>query len=192
MTTTFIVKAKEIHGDRYDYSKVNYEHNLKEVIIICKEHGEFLQLPKTHKRGNGCIQCGINSRATKRTRLIDEFIKEAKLVHEDKYDYTKVEYCKSSVKITIICKIHGEFKQTPNSHLQGNGCKKCAIVYTSGLQRSNISNFIKDATEIHGDKYDYSNLNYINSKTKVIIICKEHGEFEQSPSNHLKGQRTRM
>ena len=188
MTTTFIVKAKEVHGNRYDYSKVNYEHNLKEVIIICKDHGEFLQLPKTHKRGNGCIQCGINSRSNIRRSNVHKFITDATNIHGDNYDYSKVNYYKSSNKIIIICKTHGEFQQTPNSHLGGNGCRICAFEYTSGLQRSNITNFIEDATKVHGDKYAYSKVNYVNSKTKIIIICKEHGEFHQTPSGHLSGK----
>ena len=188
MTDFFIEKAKEVHGDKYNYSKVNYENNLKEVIIICKEHGEFLQLPKTHKKGNGCIKCGINSTANKKTKSLDNFIIQSKQVHDDKYDYSKVEYYKSCDKIIIICKLHGEFEQTPNSHLGGNGCRNCAFEYTSGLQRSNITNFIEDATKVHGDKYAYSKVNYVNSKTKIIISCKEHGEFEQTPSGHLSGR----
>jgi hypothetical protein len=187
MTELFIEKAKEVHGNTYDYSKVNYQHNLKEVIIICKEHGDFLQLPKTHKRGNGCIKCGINSRTNKRTKSLDNFIIQTKNIHGDKYDYSKVEYYKSRDKIIIICKLHGEFEQTPNSHLQGNGCKKCSTEYISNLHRSNITNFINDAKKIHGDKYDYSKVNYINCKTNIIIICKQHGEFEQIPQGHLSG-----
>ena len=187
-TTTFIEKAKQLHGDKYDYSKVVYENNLKEVIIICKDHGEFLQLPKTHKKGNGCIKCGTISRVNKRTKTLDEFILQSFQVHNDKYDYSKVVYSKSSDKITIICKIHGEFLQTPNSHIQGNGCKKCSNEYNSKIQRNDIYNFIKDAKQLHGDKYDYSKVNYINNKTNVIITCKQHGDFEQIPSNHLNGQ----
>jgi hypothetical protein len=187
MTTTFIAKAKLVHGDKYDYSKVVYENNLKEVIIICKDHGEFLQLPKTHKRGNGCIQCGIISRSSLRTKSLDEFIYESTQVHGDKYDYSNVIYTNSSDKITIRCKLHGDFLQTPSSHIQGNGCKKCAIIYTSNLQRNDNIKFIKDAKEVHGDKYDYSKVNYINSKSKIKIICKEHGEIEQIPFDHLKG-----
>jgi hypothetical protein len=96
MISLFIKKSIEIHGDRYDYSKVVYENNLKEVIIICKEHGEFLQLPKTHKRGNGCIHCALISRKNKRTKKPEQFIVDAIKIHGHTYDYSKVEYIKAS------------------------------------------------------------------------------------------------
>ena len=182
-TEQFILEAKEIHGDRYDYSKVVYEHNLKQVIIICKEHGEFLQLPKTHKRGNGCIDCGLISKKIKRTKKPEQFIIDAKEIHGDTYDYSKVDYSDAKENVIIICKKHGEFEQTPNNHLRGAGCKIC-----SGCYKSNSDEFAEKSKIIHGDIYDYSKVDYINVIEKVIIICKEHGEFEQSPNNHLNGQ----
>ena len=187
MTSLFIKKSIEIHGDTYDYSKVVYENNLKEVIIICKEHGEFLQLPKTHKRGNGCIHCALISRKNKRTKKTEQFIVDAIKIHGDKYDYSKVEYIKASKKVIIICKEHGEFEQTPNQHLSGKGCKDCAIEKNSNKMRKTNEQFIIDAIKIHGDKYDYSKVEYLDAKEPVIIICKEHGEFEQRPISHVRG-----
>jgi hypothetical protein len=184
MTTTFIEKAKLVHGDKYDYSKVVYENNLKEVLIICKDHGEFLQQPKTHKRGNGCIQCGTNSRA-KRSKTTDEFILQSTQLHNNKYDYSKVKYINAIKKVIIICKEHGEFLQSPNGHLSNGGCKKCALIIISNKHRSNIHEFIDRAIQVHGDNYDYSKSKYINNHSKVIIICKEHGEFLQQPIVHI-------
>jgi hypothetical protein len=91
-TEQFIIEAKEKHADKYDYSKVVYENNLKEVIITCKEHGEFLQLPKTHKRGNGCKDCGREKTMNGKKSNTNDFIKKSNIIHNNKYDYSKVEY----------------------------------------------------------------------------------------------------
>lgn len=115
----------------------------------------------------------------------NEFIEKAKKVHGNKYNYSKVEYINSQTKVCIICPEHGEFWQTPANHLQGQNCPKCSRFITHKKQKSNTENFIKRAKEIHGNKYDYSRVEYINNKTKVCIICPEHGEFWQRPDKHL-------
>ena len=180
---SFIKKAKEIHGDKYNYSKVDYKSNRTKVTIICPDHGEFKQTPSNHLRNQGCPKCGSTLKLT-----IEEFIKKAKEIHGDKYNYSKVDYKSNRTKVTIICPDHGEFKQTPSSHLVGSGCPKCGIINGSGKIRNTTSNFIKRSKEIHGDKYDYSKVDYRNTGTKVTIICPTHGEFEQIPNNHLRGQ----
>lgn len=119
-TEEFIEKAREIYGDKYDYSKVDYRGNKEKVCIICPEHGEFWQRAKVHYRGYGCPICGGSKRLAN-----EEFIEKAKLIHEDKYDYSKVNYINTSTKVCIICPEHGEFWQTPNNHLFGAGCPIC-------------------------------------------------------------------
>ena len=176
-TKEFIAKAKIVHGDKYDYSKVNYVNNSTKVTIICPVHGEFEQRPSTHLSGHGCPSCSGRKKLTK-----EEFIKRAKEVHGDKYDYSKVNYVNSSTKVTIICPKHGEFEQTPNLHLKSQGCPNC-----SGNKKMTIEEFIKRAKKVHGDKYDYSKVKYVNAMTKVTIICPIHGEFEQTPAKHLSG-----
>ena len=184
-TIEFINKSKEVHGDKYDYSKVVYENNLKEVLIICKKHGEFLQLPKTHKIGSGCNSCGLLKRANSKKSNTNEFIIKAIEIHGDKYDYSKVEYIKAMEKVIIICKEHGNFEQTPNGHLDEKGCGKCSTKINADKQRKTENQFIEEAIQIHGNKYDYSKVEYKNAKDKLIIICKEHGEFLQTPNSHL-------
>lgn len=184
-TTEFITYCKQIHGDIYDYSNVVYVNNLKEVLIICKDHGEFLQLPKTHKRGNGCIKCGLIKRANSKRSNNNEFIHKSKEIHGDKYDYSKVEYKKAINKVTIICPAHGEFLQTPNGHLDGKGCRPCSTQINANKARKNTEHFINSALKIHNELYDYSKVEYISAMEKVIIICKIHGEFLQSPNSHL-------
>lgn len=119
----------------------------------------------------------------------NEFIKKAKEVHGNKYNYSNVEYINSQTKVCIICPEHGEFWQTPANHLQGQNCPKCSTFITHEEQKSSVEDFIKKAKEIHGDKYDYSKVSYINNKTKVCIICPEHGEFWQRPDKHIFAKR---
>ena len=179
-TEEFIKKARKIHGDKYDYSKVEYANNRTKVCIICPEHGEFWQTPSHHLQGHGCPKCSDNMCLTN-----EEFIKRAKKIHKDKYDYRDINYVNNHTPIQLCCKKHGIFLQLPAHHLKGHGCPKCAIDNST----LTLDDFIKKATEIHGNKYNYSKANYINSSIKVCIICPEHGEFWQTPNNHLsKGQ----
>ena len=176
---SFIKKAKEVHGDKYDYSKVEYINNKTKVCIICPEHGEFWQRPDKHlSRGSGCPKCGGTSKLK-----LSEFIEKANFLHKNKYDYSKVNYENYETKVCIICPIHGEFWQTPHAHLNGQGCPYC-----NGNLKLDKKQFIKKAKEVHGDKYDYSKVNYENYETKVCIICSKHGEFWQAAHNHLQGQ----
>jgi len=186
-TDEFIEKAKEVHGDNYDYLKVDYIGVYNKIIIICKIHGDFEQTPGNHLSGNGCPICGIEQNAINLRSNTTQFIEKAREIHCDKYDYLKVDYIDNRTNVNIICKIHGDFEQAPNNHLNGNGCPKCGLESASLKMKKSNDNFIKEAKEIHGDKYDYSNVDYVNSKIKIIIGCKKHKEFEQTPGSHLSG-----
>ena len=177
-TEEFIERARKVHGDKYNYSKVEYQNNNTKVMIICPEHGEFKQRSSDHLRGVGCPNCAGNNRKTTK-----EFLERARKVHGDKYNYSKVEYDNMKNKVTIICPEHGEFKQYAGSHLGKQGCPECA----KNITRGTTTIFIKRAGKIHSDKYDYSKVEYNNSYTPVTIICSEHGEFQQRPNVHLKG-----
>lgn len=182
----FIAEAKKIHGNRYDYSKVVYVNNREKVCIICPEHGEFWQDPHNHLKGKGCPVCGKNkSKPQKYTT--ESFIQKATEIHEGKYDYSKTVYSGMDSKVNIICPIHGEFWQLPYLHINGAGCPECAHISGGLERRNNREVFITRAREIHGDKYDYSNVKYITAKHKVLISCPTHGEFWQTPDKHLQG-----
>ena len=174
----FIRIAREVHSDKYDYSKVEYVNSRTKVCIICPIHGEFWQDPRSHLNGFGCGRCGGTGKLSK-NELINRFHK----IHGDKYDYSKVEYKNMHTKICIICPIHGEFYQTPHNHINGAGCPHC-----SGKLKLNTEDFIRKAREIHGDKYIYNKTIYQRSLDKVIITCPEHGDFEQRPNDHLSGR----
>jgi hypothetical protein len=183
-TKQFIEKAKEIHGNKYDYSKVNYVNSHTKVCLICPEHGEFYVAPTNHcSKSNkcGCPKCiGLNKPTT------NEFIEKARKIHDDKYDYSKVEYINARTKVCIVCPEHGEFWQTPNKHLNGQGCFRCHKEKQKFYKLLSVDEFIEKAKEVHGNKYDYSKVEYQGNKDKVCIICPEHGDFWQIPANHLR------
>jgi len=183
-TNNFIEKSNIKHNNIYDYSKVNYINNRTKVIIICKDHGDFLQRPNDHLTGYGCMNCCKNKKKSH-----SDFIEQARVIHGDAYDYSLItaeNFINTSIKVDIICRIHGPFKQTPQCHLRG-GCLNCAYI-NIGLQKRKIHNDVIDAfIKIHGNKYDYSKVEYITNNDKVVIICKEHGEFLQTPHSHLSG-----
>ena len=180
----FIEKASKKHGNRFDYSKVVYKNNKTKVCIICPEHGEFWQTPQEHlkARVGCCPKCSILLRAKRKTYTQEEFIEKCKAKHNNKYDYSKTIYTHNKEKVCIICPKHGEFWQVANSHLAGMGCPKC-----NKSNKLTKDEFIEKAKSVHGDKYDYSKVEYKNSSTKVCIICPEHGEFWQTPNGHLSG-----
>lgn len=180
----FIQKAKEIYGNKYDYSKVEYKNTGKKVMIKCPIHGEFEKTPMNHLRGQGCPECSKENKS----HTLEKFIEKAKEIHGDKYNYSKVEYKNNKTKVCIICPKHGEFWQVPSSHLNGNGCPICAKKGSGEYGKLTLEEFIEKARKIHGNKYDYSKVKYINAQTKVCIICPIHGEFWQMPQNHIKGQ----
>ena len=176
----FIEKAKKIHGDKYDYSLVEYTASKNKIKIICSIHGMFEQRASGHLHGYGCNKCSYENQKIK----IDNFIERAKKIHGNKYDYSLVEYKNYDTKVKIICDIHGEFEQTPSNHLKGNDCLECSL----NKRKTNTLKFIEKAKKVHSDKYDYSLVDYSGFDKKVVIICHIHGEFEQTPQNHLKGQ----
>lgn len=242
----FIAKAKLKHGELYDYSLVDYRGYLNPITIICKEHGTFQQKPNNHLFGSRCPLCSDISKSSKLLDSQDEFIAKAVAKYGDSYSYERVKYVSSKKKVTItckkhghfdvapasflmghticsvcsgskittelfierarqthgdrydysksvisgmhngittiICKEHGEFEQNPGNHVQGKGCNKCA-----GRLVSDTKSFIDEAIIIHGGKYDYSLVDYVSSVSKVKILCPDHGSFEQTPGNHLQG-----
>lgn len=187
-TEEFIKDSKMLFGEKYDYSQVEYKGAHKKVIIGCREHGNFEMKPNSHLSNQGCYTCGRKEVSVKLSSNKEEFIEKSKAIHGDKYDYSKVIYSGNKRKVTIICKVHGEFLQKPNCHLSGNGCFDCAVDVNASRNRKTLEEFIKEATDVHSNRYDYSKTEYINSREKVIIICKDHGEFLQSPEDHTQSR----
>lgn len=180
----FIAKAIEIHGDKYDYSKVEYKGNKVKVCIICPKHGEFWQKPNTHLSGSVCRKCSYENRLTMVVNTTEWFIGKARSVHGKKYNYSKTIYNGASEDVLITCPVHGDFYQKANTHLKGSGCPKCALEN----RKMTTADFVKRCREVHGDKYDYSLTIYTDIQEKIKIICPIHGVFEQIANSHLRGQ----
>lgn len=171
---------------KYDYSKSVYTGVDNLMTITCPEHGEFQQAPFQHFNLNrDCPKCGKITGGKARAKSNEEFIKQANIVHNSKYDYSKVKYQSNHIKVDIICPIHGLFSQAPADHLSGHSCKKCGSENTGG--KLTLEQFVTKANQIHNNKYIYTNTIYTKSINKLIIECPYHGEFVQTASDHLNG-----
>jgi hypothetical protein len=190
----FIANAKNLHGDRYDYSKTDYINSYTKVDIICKEHGLFSIRPKDHIRANGehagCPKCGDIRAAIKRTKSTEYFIEKAKVAHgEEKFDYSKVDYKHSDTNIKVVCRKHNlDFEVTPSNFTKNiHNCPECVKENYNQLQYT-TEEFVFVCKKIHGEeKYDYSKVEYTGACNKIIIICKTHGEFSQFAADHKNG-----
>jgi very-short-patch-repair endonuclease len=190
----FIDKYKQrFPNSTYDFSKFEYENSHKQSIVICPKHGEFLMNTCCLLSGTGCPKCGGTKKMT-----TEEFIEQANLVHHNYFTYDKVEYVNNFTKVIITCPIHGDFEQKPNVHLEGHTCPQCrkeGIKHEITLREQvNAStkkltqeDFIRRATKLFPN-YDFSKSLYVKSGIKIIVTCKEHGDFEITP-NHLFGNR---
>lgn len=183
-TEEFIEKAKIIHGDKYDYSDTNYIKNSIKVKINCPVHGQFEQTPMGHLKG-GCKKCGRDS-----TKLTNEqYINKANKIHNFKFDYSILKYIDSKTNIEFICPEHGIMSSRPDVHLTGTGCKQCGIDINIKTRTRTTKEVIRTFKEIHGNRYNYDELIYITSNSKVKIYCtKCKNFFWQTPSSHGMGK----
>jgi len=171
----FIFKSNEVHANKYEYSLVEYKNNSTKVDIICREHGIFRQVPGAHMQGQGCPLCGGGIKYDKNL-----FISKSNKVHNNRYDYSLVDYIDSYTKVNILCKEHGIFDQSPANHISGQGCSVCAKV-----KKYTTVEFVELSKCAHNNKYDYSLVDFKSMSHRVKIICPEHGIFEQKANNHL-------
>lgn len=180
----FITEANNIHNDLYDYSLIDKEIIKKEKCpIICKKHGIFYQNYDVHiTKKCGCNKCSGEETGNRFRYSNDKLINLSKLKFNDFFQYEEIN---NSLEIT--CPIHGKIDLDIRAHYRNTtGCKICSANTERKFNNSNTEEFIKKSKLIHGERYDYSKVEYINKDSKVIIICKEHGEFLQKPTIHLK------
>lgn len=177
----FTKRANKAHNAFYDYSQTILGKTIKHnVDIICPIHGIFNQRAQNHLRGDRCPDCTGNKKLNNKS-----FIEKAQKIHGDEYDYSMINILNNMVPVSIICKIHGKFSQKPAKHLAGHGCQECGIHKGIISRQKTTDEFIERANIIHNYKYDYSLTIYLAAKKDIIIICPDHGEFSQSPDNHL-------
>jgi hypothetical protein len=179
----FEIKANVVHENKYDYSKAAYVNSSTKITIICNIHGEFVQTPRDHIHAKaGCPKCGKLSASSKRSKDLVEFVKQAQLIHQDKYDYSRVVYTRNRDKVEISCPVHGVFYQTPHNHVnQKQGCPSCAG------KNQTTEEYVSKCIVVHGNKYGYTQTTFTGYNDDVKVICRIHGEFSQNANNHLKG-----
>lgn len=184
----FIQDAKKIHGDKYDYSLINYKNNSTKVKIVCPIHGVFEQNYQKHcTLGRGCWECGKESCLRNRDAFDgDSFISKAKEVHFDFYDYTKSNYIGYNKNITITCPVHGDFEQTVSTHLQGSGCKSCGYIKAGEKGRIGKDKIFEKFINKHGYFYSYDIPEDVKVSDLIRIVCPIHGEFNQSVVKHYR------
>lgn len=176
----FLSKAKVEHGSRYIYDNTEYRGLSKKIAVICREHGEYSIAAANHLRGQGCRLCGAKTRARSKTLSHEDVIARFIDRHGDRYIYDKTKYVSMRERVTITCRIHGDFQQLPSEHLKGN-CKRCSASTVTEID------FVDKATLIHGGKYSYDNSGFTLRGDKVFVTCPEHGKFETVAHAHLKG-----
>lgn len=178
----FIAEAKQIHGDKYDYSKVEYINTMTKVCIICPTHGEFLQEPLSHLHGCGCPNC---SNVAKRNK--NDTLAQLKIIHNNKYFYHD-DFLGIHKKIKITCPIHGDFEQLLKNHLKGQGCPECSKIKNRVTSKYKFNNFIEESKKRFGDVFEFPNIEneYENSHSKITFKCKTCGEtFIKIGCDHL-------
>lgn len=186
-TEDFVNKAKAIHGDIYNYSKVDYTRSHDKVVVICKIHKDFKITANNHLNGKGCPKCGEIRRRKSKTSNTSEFILKAVAIHGDKYLYERTVYTKAREKLIITCKKHGDFLITANGHLDGRGCIECGKSRAARSRAKRLDTFIKQSKAINKDRYSYEKAVYASTHTHIILTCKIHGDFKVEPNSHLRG-----
>lgn len=168
----FIKRAKKVHKNIYDYSLVEYKNSQTKIIITCPEHGDFEQIPNVHLRGQGCKECKRFSRLDGRRLTTEKFIEKANKVHNNIYTYTKTEVNGNKNKVTITCKKHGDFEQSPNSHLRGRGCRKCYLE-NNGYNKGKFIYFAKEnicrlyLIEVYDEKERFLKIGITSKSVKI-------------------------
>jgi very-short-patch-repair endonuclease len=182
---SFLADARKAHGDLYDYSEVTAPRAKVPVRIACRVHGVFEQRPRDHAYSTaGCPTCGRDRTTASSKLTVEQFLERAETIHAARdYDYSRAVYVDIMTSIEIVCRTHGPFWQSPNAHLNaGQGCARCA-----GTAKLTRMAFVDRSRVVHGERYDYSRVVYVNSKTLVEIGCPEHGVFRQAPHHHGRG-----
>ena len=184
---SFVKRAHDVHHNKFKYLDDAYKGISQKITIICPVHGLFLQRGSDHLNGCGCNKCGIIVKTSKNRMSQDEFIQNANIIHNNRYDYTNVNYVNSITKVSIICKEHGIFEQDPAMHLHGTGCPVCAYIQRKESLTEDFSEFVQKVSNVHANVYKYLKIYYVGKIRYADIMCNKHGTFTQNTSNHIQG-----
>lgn len=188
-TYEFIQKAKRRHGERYDYSKSVYGRSNDSLVIICPQHGEFLQRADNHLSGFGCPRCGRENLVESRKLLAHEFFSRCREAHDGRYEYPEQVYDGPDTLLKVICPDHGLFMAGARNHLWNKRrCPKCARLIGGDLRRIKPDVWIELARQTHGDRYEYDLTTFAGGAQLISMKCAKHGWFKQRGNRHLLGQ----
>ncbi len=189
----FLERAALVHNNKYDYSLIETLPICTEKIkIICPFHGVFEQRLHNHLiSGQNCKKCALEDRAVIRGKSQEEFINEANIIHNYKYNYDETIYVRADNKVTIRCPEHGPFIQKAITHLEGAGCRDCGYNNNAFKRAKTLEEFITEANIVHNNFYTYEKSIYVNSRTPIIITCPNCGDFSTIPNIHLRGHKCR-
>ena len=182
-TEQFILKSQSKFIGKFSYSKTVYTKKGVDLTVTCSVHGDIAIKPEWHFwSSHGCPKCDYEiPRAIKRKKILEK----ASLIHKNRYDYSNVVFSNVSDKVEITCPDHGTFRQSLFHHSNGIKCPRCAIK----AGKTTLEDFISRAKTIHGDRYDYSKVEYLDNMSNITITCPKHGDFNQRPGSHLNGCR---
>ena len=186
-TETFIEDAEKIHGEKYTYENTIFVKTKEKVKINCVKHGEFETQPSNFLSGKGCMACAVELRANIRRDTLEDFIKKSEETHGKLYDYSQVIYVRETDPVVVSCHEHGPFTVLPELHKKVQGCPVCAKISRVKKLSDSTKSFVTKALAVHGNLYDYSEVDYKGTKEYVKIGCLKHGIFEQWPNNHILG-----
>ena len=186
-TEVFIARAAVVHNNKFTYADAVYTGWTKKITITCPVHGNFDQVARDHLHNRGCNKCGRAKVAANQTHTKETFILRANKVHNNKFDYSQVKYINARTAVTIKCPVHGEFSQTPYTHLSSKyGCILCGHIATGKHSRSSTDKFVTTAKRKYGEKYTYDKAVYNTAISDIAISCTRCGnEFITSPNKHL-------
>jgi very-short-patch-repair endonuclease len=172
-----IERFVDAHGKTYDYSEVEYVKSNSLVKIACSIHGLFEQKPASHWKGSKCPKC--------RGLSLEECLRRFRLAHGDRYDYSKVHYVSPQIPVIVVCPKHGDFSTLPANHwlARKHSCSPCRHDARKMTEEDITARFRK----VHGDTYEYPKFIYENIFANILIVCRKHGEFNQSINNHMRG-----
>lgn len=186
--TDFISRAQQIHSKKYDYGEIDILLSKCKIKIKCPEHGVFMMEPWNHLAGQGCRECGINKRASKCRSSRNEFTSKANRIHKGRYSYDNVDYINARTGVLIKCETHGLFKQRPDEHLKGSGCRKCITIQRGKLRELGMTTHIERARRTHNDFYDYTLVPSEGPANRAVQIkCPKHNIFLQNFYQHSRG-----
>ena len=176
-TEEFCKRVQEKFGDKYDLSLVEYKNSQTPVTLVCPEHGEFNLLPGNLRKTKGCPQCTRDRLAEERRYTTEDFVEQCKVIVGDEYDFSKVEYKNAKTKVLIGCPEHGTHWMHPESVKRGCACPECSLEKRKYTQDDIIAK-LKDK---YGDQYTYNKVEYTGMFNDITLTCKEHGDFTNTP-----------